>query len=114
MQWINANTSKNAIFLEEPSTFPRIPFETGRRLAFAGELYAIQYNGVDLQQEMNAIMNERSPEMLSLSLQQHNVSYVFIGSHEQQYEIAKTVKDPNYFEIVYSNPSVFIYKLRGS
>jgi len=114
MQWIKANTSKNAIFLEEPSTFPRIPFETGRRLTFAGELYAIQYNSVDLQQEMNAIMNERSPEVLSLSLQQHNVSYVFIGSHEQQYEIATTVKDPNYFEIVYSNPSVFIYKLKGS
>jgi hypothetical protein len=114
MQWIKANTSKDAIFLEEPSTFPRIPFETGRRLAFAGELYAIQYHGVDLQQEMNALMNERSPEVLSLSLKQHNVSYVFVGSHEQQYEIATTVKDPNYFEIVYSNPSVFIYKLKGS
>jgi len=113
-QWIKTNTSKDAIFLEEPSTFPRIPFETGRRVAFAGELYAIQYNGVDLQQEMNALMNERSPEVLSLSLKQHNVSYVFVGSHEQQYEITATVKDPNYFEIVYSNPSVFIYKLKGS
>ncbi|MGZ4863359.1 MAG: hypothetical protein ACXV5H_02070 [Halobacteriota archaeon] len=114
MQWIKTNTSKNAIFLEEPSTFPRIPFETGRRVVFAGELYALQYNNIDLQQAMNAIMNERSPETLSLSLQQHNVSYVFVGSHEQQYEIATTVKDPNYFEIVYSNPSVFIYKLKGS
>ena len=114
MQWINANTSKDAIFLEEPSTFPRIPFETGRRLAFAGELYAIQYHGVDLQQEFNALMNERSPEVLSLSLKQHNVSYVFVGSHEQQYEIATTVKDPTYFDIVYSNPSVTIYKLKGN
>jgi hypothetical protein len=114
MQWIKTNTSKDAIFLEEPSTFPRIPFETGRRLAFAGELYAIQYNGVDLHQEINALMNERSPQVLSLSLKQHNVSYVFVGSHEQQYEIATTVKDPNYFEIVYSNPSVNIYKLKGS
>jgi hypothetical protein len=114
MQWIRANTSKDAIFLEEPSTFPRIPFETGRRLAFAGELYAIQYNGIDLQQQINALMNERSPEVLSLNLKQNNVSYVFVGSHEPQYEIAKTVKDPNYFEIVYSNPSVIIYKLKGT
>jgi hypothetical protein len=114
MQWIKANTSKDAIFLEEPSTFPRIPFETGRRLAFAGELYAIQYHGIDLQQEFNALMNERSPEILSLNLKQNNVSYVFVGSHEQQYKIATTVKDPNYFEIVYSNPSVNIYKLKGS
>jgi hypothetical protein len=114
MQWIKVNTSKDAIFLEEPSTFPRIPFETGRRLAFAGELYAIQYHGIDLQQEFNALMNERSPEILSLNLKQNNVSYVFVGSHEQQYKIATTVKDPNYFEIVYSNPSVNIYKLKGS
>ncbi|MGZ4884575.1 MAG: hypothetical protein ACXVI7_04470 [Halobacteriota archaeon] len=114
MQWIKANTSKDAIFLEEPSTFPRIPFETGRRLAFAGELYAIQYNGIDLQQQINALMNERSPEILSLNLKQNNVSYVFVGSHEQQYEIAKTVKDLNYFERVYSNPSVIIYKLKGT
>jgi uncharacterized membrane protein len=42
------------------------------------------------------------------------VSYIFVGSHEQQYEIATTVKDPNYFEIVYSNPSVIIYKLKGT
>ena len=114
MQWIKANTSKDAIFLEEPSTFPRIPFETGRRLAFAGELYAIQYHGIDLQQEINALMNERSPELLSLGLKQHNVSYVFVGSHEQQYEIATTVKDPKYFESVYSNPTVIIYKLKDS
>lgn len=114
MQWIKANTSKDAIFLEEPSTFPRIPFETGRRLAFAGELYAIQYHGSDLQQEINALMNQRSPELLSLGLKQHNVSYIFVGSREQQYNIATTVQDPNYFERVYSNPTVVVYKLKDS
>jgi hypothetical protein len=114
MQWIKTNTSKDAIFLEEPSTFPRIPSETGRRLAFAGELYAIQYHGIDLQQEINALMNERSPQLLSLGLKQNNVSYVFIGSHEQQYQIATTVKDSRYFESVYSNPTVTIYKLKES
>jgi hypothetical protein len=113
MQWIKVNTSKDAIFLEEPSPFPRITLETGRRVAFAGELYAIQYNGIDLQQDFNALMTEHNPALLSLSLKQYNVSYVFVGSHEQNYEIATTVKDPNYFENVYSNPSVNIYKLKG-
>jgi hypothetical protein len=114
MQWIKANTSKDAIFLEEPSAFPRIPFETGRRLAFAGELYAIQYHGIDLQQEINGLMKERSPELLNLGLKQHNVSYVFVGSREQQYEIATTLKDTRYFESVYSNPTVVIYRLKNS
>jgi uncharacterized membrane protein len=60
------------------------------------------------------LMNERSPQLLSLGLKQNNVSYVFIGSHEQQYQIATTVKDSRYFESVYSNPTVTIYKLKES
>lgn len=114
LQWIKVNTSKNAIFLEAPSTFPRIPLETGRRVVFAGSIYTIQYHGVDLQTEIEALMNERSPESLSLSLTQLNVSYVFVGSREQQYEIATTLRDTNYFQSVYSNPMVTIYKVKNS
>jgi len=114
LQWIKVNTSKDAIFLEAPSTFPRIPLETGRRVVFAGSIYTIQYHGVDLQTEIEALMNERSPESLSLSLTQLNVSYVFVGSREQQYEIATTLKDTNYFQSVYSNPMVTIYKVKNS
>ncbi len=114
LQWIKVNTPKDAIFLEAPSTFPRIPLETGRRVVFAGSIYTIQYHGVDLQTEIEALMNERSPESLSLSLTQLNVSYVFVGSREQQYEIATTLKDTNYFQSVYSNPMVTIYKVKNS
>ena len=114
LQWIKGNTPKDAIFLEAPSTFPRIPIETGRRVVFAGSIYTIQYHGVDLQTEIDALMNERSPESLSLSLIQHNVSYVFVGSREQPYEIATTLKDTNYFQSVYSNPMVTIYKVKNS
>jgi hypothetical protein len=114
LQWIKGNTPKDAIFLEAPSTFPRIPIETGRRVVFAGSIYAIQYHGVDLQTEIDALVNERSPESLSLSLMQHNVSYVFVGSREQPYEIATTLKDTNYFQSVYSNPMVTIYKVKNS
>ena len=59
-------------------------------------------------------MNARNPESLSLGLTQYNVSYVFVGSREQQYPIATTVKDTKYFQSVYSNPMVTIYKVKGS
>jgi len=114
LQWITVNTPKDAIFLEAPSTFPRIPLETGRRVVFAGSIYTVQYNGVNLQTQIEALMNERNPESLSLSLKQYNVSYVFVGSREQQYEIASTLKDTNYFQSVYSNPMVTIYKVKNS
>ncbi|HYC19482.1 MAG TPA: DUF2298 domain-containing protein [Candidatus Bathyarchaeia archaeon] len=114
LQWIKVNTPQDAIFLEAPSNFPRIPLETGRRVVFGGSIYTIQYHGVDLQTEIEALMNERSPESLSLSLTQLNVSYVFVGSREQQYEVATTLKDTNYFQSVYSNPMVTIYKVKNS
>lgn len=111
LDWVKANTSKDAIFLEEPSTFPRVPLETGRRVAFAGPLYTLQYHGISLQNEIDTVMNEGSSKSLSQDLQQLNVSYVFIGSREQRYELATTVKDQNYFERVYANPTVAIYKV---
>jgi hypothetical protein len=111
-QWIKANTSKDAIFFEEPSAFPRIPFTTGRLLAFAGAVYTIQYHGINLQQQADALMNERRPELLRLGLTQLNVSYVFVGPRERGYAIATTVNNSSYFERVYSNPMVDIYKLK--
>jgi uncharacterized membrane protein len=114
LQWITVNTPKDAIFLEAPSTFPRIPLETGRRVVFAGPIYTLQYNGINLQTQIDALMNARNPESLSLGLTQYNVSYVFVGSREQQYPIATTVKDTKYFQSVYSNPMVTIYKVKGS
>ncbi len=113
LDWVKTNTSKDAIFLEEPSTFPRIPLETGRRVAFAGPLYTIQYHGISLQQQLDTIMNERSSETLSQELQKLNVSYVFIGSREQQYALATTVKDQNHFTLAYENPTVRIYKVQA-
>jgi uncharacterized membrane protein len=113
LQWVKESTPKDAIFLEEPSTFPRIPLETGRRVVFAGSIYTIQYHGVNLQSEIDALMNERSPRALSLDLMQYNVSYVFVGSREQSYAIASTLKDTTYFHSVYSNPMVTVYKVKG-
>ncbi|MGZ4913613.1 MAG: DUF2298 domain-containing protein [Halobacteriota archaeon] len=113
LDWVKANTSRDAIFLEEPSMFPRVPLETGRPVAFAGPLYTIQYHGISLQKEVDTVMNERNASALHQELQQLNVSYVFLGSREQQYELAMTIKDGNYFENVYSNPTVTIYKVNA-
>jgi len=113
LQWAKGNTSKDAIFLEEPSDFPRVPLETGRRLAFAGPLYTMQYHGVDLQKDIDALMNERNPGALALGLRQLNVSYVFIGPREQHYQIATTLRDARFFESVFVNPTVTIYKVKN-
>ncbi len=112
LDWVKANTGKDAIFLEEPSTFPRIPLETGRQVAFAGPLYTLQYHGISLQNELDTVMNEGSSHALSQELKLLNVSYVFVGARERQYTVATTVKDQRYFERVYFNPSVTIYKVR--
>ena len=112
LQWAKTNTSKDAVFLEAPSTFPRVPLETGRRVVFAGPIYTIQYHGVNLQPELDALMNERNPAALSLGLLQHNVSYVFVGSREQPYPISTTLKNNTYFQSVYSNPMVTIYEVK--
>jgi len=63
LQWIKGNTPKDAIFLEAPSTFPRIPIETRTKGGFRCSIYTIQYHGVDLQTEIDALMNERSPRI---------------------------------------------------
>jgi uncharacterized membrane protein len=112
MDWIKSNTYKNSIFLEEPSTFPKIPLITGRRLAFAGGLYTMQYHGVDKYAEINSILNESDPAVLSSELKSLNVSYVFIGHEEQTYLISSTIAQGHYFEKVYDKEMIRIYKVR--
>ena len=112
MDWIKSNTHKNSIFLEEPSTFPKIPLMTGRRLVFAGGLYTTQYHGVDKYAEINSILNESNPVKLSSELKLLNVSYVFIGHEERAYRIPSTIADDYYFEKVYDREMIRIYKVK--
>ena len=112
MDWIKSNTHKNSIFLEEPSTFPKIPLMTGRRLVFAGGLYTTQYHGVDKYAEINSILNESNPAKLSSELKSLNVSYVFIGHEERAYRIPSTIADDYYFEKVYDREMIQIYKVK--
>lgn len=112
MDWIKSNTHKNSIFLEEPSTFPKIPLMTGRRLVFAGGLYTTQYHGVDKYAEINSILNESNPVKLSSELKALNVSYVFIGHEERAYRIPSTIANDYYFEKVYDREMIQIYKVK--
>lgn len=112
MDWIRSNTHKDAIFLEEPSTFAKIPLATGRRLAFAGGLYTTQYHGIDKYAQINFILNEGNPVNLSSALRALNVSYVFIGRDERAYHISSTITNTNYFEKVYDEDMIRIYNVK--
>ncbi|HYA61070.1 MAG TPA: DUF2298 domain-containing protein [Candidatus Acidoferrum sp.] len=111
MDWIKSNTHKSSIFLEEPSTFPKIPLMTGRRLIFAGGLYTQQYHGIDRYAEINAILNESNATKLSSELKSLNVSYIFVGHEERMYRISSTVADAYYFEKVYDRKMIQIYRV---
>ncbi|HXY86956.1 MAG TPA: hypothetical protein VEG44_00795 [Candidatus Acidoferrales bacterium] len=111
MDWIKSNTHKNSIFLEEPSTFPKIPLMTGRRLVFAGGLYTMQYHGIDRCAEINSILNESNATKLSSELKSLNVSYIFVGHEERMYRISSTVADGYCFEKVYDREMIQIYKV---
>ena len=111
MDWIKSNTHKSSIFLEEPSTFPKIPLVTGRRLVFAGGLYTMQYHGIDRYAEINSILNESNATKLSSELKSLNVSYIFVGHEERMYRISSTIADGYYFEKVYDREMIQIYKV---
>ena len=66
-----------------------------------------------MQKGIDTLMNERDPRALALGLKQINVSYVFIGPREQHYQIATTVRDTRFFESVFVNPTVTIYKVKN-
>jgi uncharacterized membrane protein len=112
MDWIRSNTHKDSIFLEEPSTFAKIPLATGRRLAFAGGLYTSQYHGIEKYAQINLILNEGNPVNLSSDLRALNVSYVFIGHNERSYHISSTITDGNYFKKVYDEDTIRIYNVK--
>lgn len=114
MEWIKSNTSKDAIFFEEPSHFVRLPAMTGRNVAYAGQIYTWQYHNVDKQREMEAILQISDQEALYNSLLTHNINYVFVGSKERGYTIANTLQDNPHVTQVYNEDGVKIYQVNHS
>lgn len=111
LNWICENTPDDAIFLEEPSHFPRIPLVTGRRIVYAGQLYMTQYHGVDDWSNVNRLFYEADASQLSKDLHSRDVSYVFVGHREMKYPISNTLRDANYFEKTYDYDDVQIYRV---
>lgn len=111
LDWIYENTPYDAIFLEEPSHFPRIPLLTGRRIAYAGQLYMMQYHGVDDWADVNRLFYEGNPSRLNSDLHAREVSYVFVGHREAKYPLNDTLRDADYFEKVYDLSGVRIYRV---
>lgn len=111
LNWIYDNVPHDAIFLEEPSHFPRIPLLTGRRIAYAGQLYMMQYHGVDGWADVNRLFYEGDPSRLNDDLHARDVSYVFVGHREAKYPLDDTLRDTDHFEKVYDHGGVRIYRV---
>ncbi|MDI6888178.1 MAG: hypothetical protein QMC78_00575 [Methanocellales archaeon] len=111
LNWICENTPDDAVFLEEPSHFPRIPLVTGRRIAYAGQLYMTQYHGVDDWSNVNSLFYETDASQLNKDLHLRDVSYVFVGHREAKYPISNTLRDANYFKNAYDYDDVQIYRV---
>jgi len=111
LNWIDENTLQGAIFLEEPSYFPRIPLVTGRRITYAGQLYMTQYHGVDEWSKINRLFYETDASQLNKGLHTRGVSYVFVGHREAKYPISNTLRDADYFEKAYDYDDVQIYRV---
>lgn len=103
LNWVEEQTSVDDIFLEKPDMFPRIPLITGRRIAYAGPLYMVQYHGVDEWQWYSSLFDEVNSSRLNSKLHSVNVSYVFVGSKEATFKFNEALNDEVYFKKVYNN-----------
>jgi len=113
LMWIKANTPANAIIYEEPGFFPRVPILTGRDVAYAGEIYTIQYHNVDLQADASSIMDITDPASLYDKLTQYKVNYVFVGERESTQPFVAALTNTTYFTPVYDQDGVIIYQVSG-
>jgi uncharacterized membrane protein len=113
LQWLKANTPKNAIIYEEPGFFPRVPVITGRDVAYSGEIYTLQYHNVDLQADAYSILSVTDPASLYGRLAEYNVNYVFVGHRESNHPFTAALKNTQYFRPVYDKDGVKIYEVAG-
>jgi hypothetical protein len=109
--WIEQNTPPNAVIFEKPTYFVKSPVLTGRDVAYAGQAYTRQYHGVVYQDHMDRILNATHPGSVWKAMTGDKVDYVFIGRKEAKYPYVKALADPSYFEKVYDEHDVRIYKV---
>jgi hypothetical protein len=113
ISWLKENTPKNSIIFEEPSHFPRVPVLSGRQVLYAGELYTIQYHGVDKQAEMESLLKISDPSLLYGNMLQYGVNYIFVGSKEAYYPFTAALTNGTYFREVYNEGGTKIYEVTG-
>ncbi|MCK4327000.1 MAG: hypothetical protein KAW41_00830 [Candidatus Diapherotrites archaeon] len=83
LEWARENTPQDAIFLEEWSLFPRVPYLAHRRILYGGH-YGVQYHGLDNRGVVKQITGESDGGRLRELLLENNVDYVFVGEREKK------------------------------
>lgn len=105
LDWIQTNTSPDAIILAAPDTGLFIPARTGRRVIYGHPYETVQAEAQKLRVE-HFFQGEQSPEMEALLAR---VDYVFYGPRER--EIGRnSILDS--LSAAYKNPSVVIYSAK--
>jgi hypothetical protein len=87
---------------------------TGRNVAYAGEIYTIQYHNVDLQADAYGILSVAEPAALYDRLAQYDVDYVFVGQRESAFPFVMALQDTRYFTPAYDKGGVTIYEVVGN
>jgi hypothetical protein len=91
-----------------------VPVVTGRDVAFAGEIYTVQYHNVNKRDDAYGVMDIADPAALYDKLAQFGVNYVFVGHREAAYPFAQALQDTQYFLPAYDVDGVRIYAVAGS
>ena len=82
LQWIDANTPSDALFLEAYSYFPRVPY-LGHRAILYGGYFGPAYHGWDGKLVVERITGETDPARVRRLLLENNIDYVFAGEREK-------------------------------
>ncbi|WP_128567024.1 hypothetical protein [Methanocella paludicola] len=111
IRWIEHATPPDAVIYEKPTYFVKSPVLAGRDVAYSGQAYTKQYHGVVYQDHMDRIMNATHPESVWNAMRGDRVDYVFVGRREADFPFVKALADPEFYEKVYDEDGVRIYKV---
>ncbi|HAU99216.1 MAG: hypothetical protein UX04_C0001G0089 [Microgenomates group bacterium GW2011_GWF2_45_18] len=108
--WIQKNTTSNAIILTSDHPYHPVPTRTGRRIlmGYRGWLRTYGYDFAEIERDIEKMFE--TPNKSRPIFEKYNVSYIYVGNHElleYQVDVATLKRE---FPIVYSDTEVTIYQ----